>query len=230
MKKQNRQLNIRKLAIVIAIVMSMLCGCATNQGSSQQVTSSAPTKEAEPTKAEVEPTKEAEPTEVVVEEPTKEAEPTPEPTEAVVVEDNPNIIKGFDFTGYNVRGESVWKVFSEIQNDKLMWVVSTSQKGELMMMNDVLFDGDSIEMNMSTQYCCSLYSPKNIIGFGQNGPVKADNMGKEDMDGNKFWSNIYTFSFDPDDDPDTFENQEYKVEVQYDDGSVETITINVTRH
>ncbi len=212
---------VRFVAMLItASLLVTLTGCDGSTGAatssttnpSTTVTTPVETVEATPTPEEV-----AKPTEEPVEvNPTEEAVPTEEP----VVEVDP--MQEYDFTPYNEWQKSETYFNKIMEFDSLRWVAVwvnvDEHKKEVF---SILKDGDSVEeVDSSLFYNYYLYVPKKI--------VSASSVGNKDFQ-TKIMDSSGVVLGNVDFELASCDNLEATVEVTYEDGTSETITIYITR-
>ncbi|MCR4643382.1 MAG: hypothetical protein K5697_15315 [Lachnospiraceae bacterium] len=222
----------RYLAMIFAIVMTVLVitGCenggsvTTNPGTSSTTTTTQK-PEATPTEATVaEPTEAASPTEVVVEEPTEAASPT----EAIVSEEN--TIDGVNFTPF-IKNENIDKVLknANLQETRLIFFDYSDNGQRRAKFEDggyaVLKNGETYHRKFDDHaFVASLYSPKEIesASIEYNGTIVnfIEKGASEDAVQNRMYStDLLKF------DGGTIEKE---IKITYDDGSSETFTFTVT--
>lgn len=237
--KQHKEENIMKrarkyLAILMAVIMvvSMVACDSDNGGNVSSGNENEPAvtvtnnNQQEPEVTEPETT-EPEVTEPETTDPVEVVDPDP------VVEDNPNVIKGVDFTDYNVNGGSIFNAFDKLTCDKLMWVIRADLEGTgNKKVIDALFDGDSFDMLLDKSYKIYLYIPERVDSLDSisidDGDVGILNVGDTDIDGNSYSKVVYELYFNSEGQP--MDNMPVSITVTYDDGSTESLTVYFTRN
>ena len=176
-------------------------------------TTPAPTTEV----TEVQPTEEP----VVEPEVTEEPAPTeevvePEVTEEVV-EDNPNVIDGIDFTEFNEGDASFFDIMENYPNNDNLKLIALSDK----RVEAILEDGDSIIQEKDNgEYTFFFYTSKDVKSVYKIG-------GKDVSADIAEYPNIRGYCFVKDEVTGT--DIECGATVTYEDGTEESITIYVTK-
>ena len=242
--------NMRKRTIVTAMamvmMMALLAGCEKTTPPTVTVGSAAdPTPTVAPTEEVVAPTE----VEAV---PTAEATPEATPTEAVV-EDNPNVIEGVDFTSFNAGG-TIRLAMSEVKFDEPKLVVTRkvmSMSGQQISAIGFLSNGehyveeaieDKPEDYMKTNFIYYIYAPKEIksvtynketISIDVNGEGRvtdADHISSKEADAKEIdgvkYPKLFYFGLN---DFAVVTDDEVTITINYEDGASDQMTVFLTK-
>ena len=236
-----------------------MAGCGENEPAQEQSTMASPATEvgsAVDAPAEVpeatetqEVSETAETTPEVTEEPTE----APAPTEEVVVEDNPNIIDGVDFTSFNAGG-TIRIALSQLQYDEPKIVVTRkvmSMSGQEISAIGIMSNGehyveeeveDKPSDYMETDFTYYIYAPKNIknvtynketITIDSNGEGRTtdtDHLSPKESDEKEIdgvmYPKLFYFGLN---DFALVTNDEVTMNIEYEDGTSDQMTIYITK-
>lgn len=246
-KAMKRTRKFLAMAVSIILILIVLAGCGKNVEPTGSIGSAAaPTPTAAPTLEAAAPTE----VEAV---PTAEATPEATPTEAVV-EDNPNVIEGVDFTSYNEERKPIDIAMQNMKFEVPRLVVTrrvrtlTSLQDEVMCM---LKDGDKFveepiqekpENYDSTYFVYHIYAPKQIKKVSYNeetiqvdsngdGNTTADNHISSQVNDEFEWSGVqysksYSFWMAP---LGMVTDDEVIITIEYEDGTSDQMTVYITK-
>ena len=241
--------NRRFVAMLASIIMMLtLAGCNSSAGGETNPPVANPTVETTvavaPTEVEVPTATEA------VAEPTKEADPTP--TEAVV-NDNPYVIDGIDFTNFG-KGQTIVVSMAEMKYDEPKIIATRSVRLMSSMQRDVvcfLSDGDQFTEEkpeeipddyQKTYFTYYIYAPKEIkdvvfneesveVDLTGDGDIMiADHVNKEvgdsmEIDGVTY-PKVFYFNMES---KGIFNDDEVAMTIEYEDGTSDTVSVFITK-
>lgn len=217
-------MNTKKLLVTImlaAIMVMPLVACEGNVEPATPVATAEVTEAPEPTEEVVEPevTEETAPTEEVVE---------PEVTEEVV-EDNPNVIDGIDFTDmYNKQAPLEDVIDKQAKYDTMrIFAVSGGHVYAILQDGDY-FTQDEENINNSTfgYYSYFIYAPKKIVNIEKIGGNDISFYTQSDLEIDSSSKVVGSCGVRYE---STGTDLECGAKVTYEDGTEETITIFVTK-
>ncbi len=217
----------RCLVVLMALIMALaMVACGSEQGNNlEENTSSHSNRDDDENEVEVEDPEPDEKPEVTKPEDPEPEVVEPEPEPEPVVEDDPNVIDGIDFSGYNNGQERLYVPVLNMTYDSLRVLVLADDHAVA-----ILKDGESFEMqDEDVYYIYEIFVPKEAseVEYSESVHSGKNNLFTETEDEIAF-SKVMPFNFRLLEDT-SGENMEYTISVKYVDGTEETITLYITK-